>query len=384
MINPTPVQEALPRETRIDADRFLFVACQHGSEAIVKKHWVQPGGELKLAFSRPGLVTFKIADTGGESAVDAAGIIGRLARDWVIRHVGLSLGNLAGSATSQLIEQVWQLADQHTLGGGKPWHAVHVFQRDLQLPGSHGFEPGQSELAEAVAELFTQSQASRPSQIPVNRPAEPGANILNVMLVEPDRWLIGQHTAVQSHSCWPGGVITTARPAQMISRAYLKMSEALAWSQLPIEAGDRIVEIGSSPGGACQRLLDLGLKVTGIDPAEMDPLLANHPRFEHWQSKSSGVRRKRFRPFRWLAADANVAPNYTLDAVQDIVQYPTTRLQGLLLTFKLSKAEIADQFEEYRQRIEGWGFDRVEFRQLATNRSECCVVAQRKRRPPRT
>ncbi len=371
MINPTPVQEASPGESRIEADRFLFVVCQHGSEAIVKKHWVQTGGQLKLAYSRPGLVTLKVADDS-----NPADLAARVAGDWVVRHVGTSIGNVTGEQTAPMIQQLWELA-------GDQWDAIHVFERDLHLPGSRGFEPGRSELAEAVAGLITESQAAKSLSIPVNQTCTVGSRVLNVMLVEPGRWLIGQHTASRPQSCWPGGVPPIKVPAEMISRAYLKMSEALAWSQLPIEAGDRIVEIGSSPGGACQRLLDMGLRVTGIDPAEMDSLLADHPRFEHWQSKSSGVRRKRFRPFRWLAADANVAPNYTLDAVQDIVLYPTTRLQGLLLTFKLSKSEIADQFDEYRQRIENWGFDRVEFRQLATNRSECCVVAQRKKRPPR-
>lgn len=371
MITPTPVQEASSGESRIGSDRFLFVVCQHGSEAIVKKHWVQAEGQLKLAYSRPGLVTLKVADES-----DSETLIERLAADWVVRHVGLSIGNVTGEQTGPMLEQLWQLA-------GQDWDAIHVFERDLQLPGSRGFEPGRSELADAVAGLITESLATQSVQIPVNQACAIGKRVLDVMLVEPGRWIVGSHVARRPQSCWPGGVPEIKAPQEMISRAYLKMSEALAWSQLPIEAGDRIVEIGSSPGGACQRLLDMGLRVTGIDPAEMDPLLANHPRFEHWQSKSSGVRRKRFRPFRWLAADANVAPNYTLDAVQDIVLYPTTRLQGLLLTFKLSKSEIADQFDEYKQRIESWGFDRVEFRQLATNRSECCVVAQRKKRPPR-
>ena len=48
------------------------------------------------------------------------------------------------------------------------------------------------------------------------------------------------------------------------------MDEALQWSRLPVQKGDAVVEIGSAPGGACQRLLEGGLKVTGVDPSEMD------------------------------------------------------------------------------------------------------------------
>ncbi len=50
------------------------------------------------------------------------------------------------------------------------------------------------------------------------------------------------------------------------------------WSRLPMHTGDRVVEIGSAPGGASQRLLDLGYEVTGIDAAEMDERVTANPR----------------------------------------------------------------------------------------------------------
>lgn len=164
----------------------------------------------------------------------------------------------------------------------------------------------------------------------------------------------------------------------MVSRAYLKIAEALAWSQLPVRPGDKIVEIGSTPGGSCQRLLDVGLDVTGVDPAEMDPLILEHPRFEHWRSKAAGLKRRLFSRFKWLTADANVAPNYTLEVVEDIVTYPTSRFKGLLLTFKLSSYDMLEQVEASAERIRSWGFADVRIRQLASNRRECCVAALRK------
>ena len=114
-----------------------------------------------------------------------------------------------------------------------------------------------------------------------------------------------------------GGIIPLELPPHAVSRAWLKMEEALRWSQLPMEPGSRCVEIGSSPGGASQALLDRGLIVIGVDPAEMDPAVAAHPNFTHLRKRASEVRRKEFRKVRWLTADMNVAPNYTLDAVED-------------------------------------------------------------------
>ena len=47
----------------------------------------------------------------------------------------------------------------------------------------------------------------------------------------------------------------------------------MAWSDLPLEPDDECVEIGCAPGGASQALLERGLFVTGIDPADVDPVV---------------------------------------------------------------------------------------------------------------
>jgi 23S rRNA (cytidine2498-2'-O)-methyltransferase len=89
------------------------------------------------------------------------------------------------------------------------------------------------------------------------------------------------------------------------------------------------------------------------------------------------MKRKMYSKFKWLTADANVAPNYILEVVEDIVNYPTSRFQGLLLTFKLSSYELIDQVDVAAEQIRSWGFSKVKVRQLASNRRECCIAAQR-------
>ena len=103
--------------------------------------------------------------------------------------------------------------------------------------------------------------------------------ILDVVVLEPGQWWIGYHRAVSWPARWPGGAIPVVLPAHAVSRAYAKMEEAIQWSGLPLAAGDECVEIGCAPGGASQALLDRGLFVTGIDPADVDPVVLAHPRF---------------------------------------------------------------------------------------------------------
>ncbi len=388
-MTPHLVQEALPPSGRIDQEQFTYVLCQHGAEPNLKSRWLTENSHFRLAFSRPGLLTFKsgapLPPSGEAGSFPSQNVwqkaklvtptvVPDIPRDPLVRLAGRVIGQIKGEFAESMVNDTLAMA-------GSSWDAIHVFQRDSDLPGMKGFEPGPTLLSQEVGQLITQQlNQDRPAGAAaprINTEAEVGQRVLDVVLVDPQHWLIGQHVVQESHERWPGGAYSAPAPRDMISRAYLKMAEALAWSGLPIQPGDHFVEIGSAPGGACQRLLDVGLKVTGIDPAEMDPMLLEHPRFEHWRSKSSGVRRKLYSKFRWLAADANVAPNYTLDCVEDIVTYKTSRIAGLLLTLKLSSYDLMEHMEQYQQRVRSWGYQRVEVRQLASNRRECCLVAER-------
>ena len=357
------VQEATASRDKSGQDRYVFAVCQQGAERPLKERFAGPGSPLRLAFSRPGLATFKTNDQSTNL----------LSKSWLARVTGEGLGNVRGNVAEELVAQTLAIA-------GEGFQAVHIFERDRALPGTRGFEPGPSELTTEIGKVFAAAFRSSNSEarLPlINSACALGCKVLDVILVEPDQWLIGTHTATEIQHCWPGGAYPVVAPDQMVSRAYLKIAEAVAWSQLPIQPGDKVVEIGSAPGGSCQRLLDVGCEVTGVDPAEMDELLLNHPRFEHWRSKAAGMKRKMYSKFKWLTADANVAPNYTLEVVEDIVNYPTSRFQGLLLTIKLSSYDLIDQVDAAMEQIRGWGFTRVKARQLASNRRECCIAAQR-------
>jgi 23S rRNA (cytidine2498-2'-O)-methyltransferase len=121
--------------------------------------------------------------------------------------------------------------------------------------------------------------------------------------------------------------------------------------------------------------MEAGLLVTGIDPAEVDPVVANDPRFHHVRKRGADVQRREFRKTRWLTADMNVAPQYTLDTVEAIVTHPEVEIRGLLLTLKLLDWDLAMMLPEYLERIRSWGYRDVRARQLQFNRQEICVAA---------
>jgi 23S rRNA (cytidine2498-2'-O)-methyltransferase len=161
------------------------------------------------------------------------------------------------------------------------------------------------------------------------------------------------------------------------------MEQALRWSRLPIQRADQAAELGCSPGGSSQALLRHGLKVIGVDPAVVHPALVADRNFRHIRKRAGDVRRGEFREVKWLFADMNVAPQYTLDAVEAIASSKRVQLRGLLVTLKLLDWELADEVPDYLARVRSWGFPYLRARQLQFNRQEICVVGLRRKPNPK-
>jgi 23S rRNA (cytidine2498-2'-O)-methyltransferase len=352
-----------------DSSPFIFVTCQRGAEKACKAELERSHPELRLAYSRSGFVTFKV--------------VGKLPHNFVlhstfVRSAGWSLGKLQGTdATSMAREVIDRLR-------GLKLARLHIWQRDEAVPGHHGFEPFPSELAKSIASEIENAlsdsvtESGREKWIcDVNQVASANERVGDVVVVEPGEWWVGWHVASSVGARWVGGVPPLEPNAEAINRAYYKVAEAIQWSQLPLRKNDLCIDLGSSPGGATQYLVERGAKVFAVDPAEMDEEITAHPNVMHVQMRSKDLPKKDVAGARWLFADLNVAPNYTLDTVEEIVTNQHVSLRGLILTLKLSKWELADHLGEYRDRVKAWGFDVVKTRQLAFNRREVCLAAIR-------
>jgi len=350
------------------ASRFLFVTCQVGAEKAVKGEVAQRWPEFRFAFSRPGFLTFKLPET--QYLTPDFNLASVFARTY-----GFSLGKLPPGDPAHAAQQAWNLL------GERPIRQIHVWERDRAEPGFRGFEPSITATAKAMFELL-RAACPHPERLAtgnhLQQEAAPGDWIADCTLVDPDQWWLGFHRARSVPSCWPGGIPGLDLPHDVVSRAWLKMEEALRWSRLPAAPGARFAEIGSSPGGASQSLLGHGFEVIGIDPAEMAATVLEHPHFRHIRRRAVAVPRRAFRKVRWLTADMNVAPNFTLDAIEAIVTHAEVGIRGMLLTLKLPEWRLAPEVPAYLARIRSWGFNLVRARQLAHNRQEICVAALQK------
>ena len=341
--------------------QFLFVACQAGAEKALKQDLATHHPELAFAFSRPGFVTFKIDDERFDAQQP---LQSPFARTW-----GSSVGS---------IREVEDLEKIVAIFPDKAWKHLHIWKRDPHVPGDRQYEPFHLPESVELGQRIRESVDGGPlKDAAINRTARNGDLVADLILVEPEHWFVGWHKASAIATRWPGGVPPIRRPDDMVSRAHLKIQEALRWSRIPLAEGDVCVELGSSPGGSVQCLLEKGLRVIGIDPAIMDERVLNHANFTHVRARAADLKRKEFAGVRWLFADANIAPDNTLEAVEHIVTNRRVSIEGMLLTLKLLDWEMAGQLDDYLQRIREWGYRHVRCRQLAFNRREVCVFAIR-------
>jgi 23S rRNA (cytidine2498-2'-O)-methyltransferase len=340
--------------------QFVFVTCQVGAEPAVKDELAREQPEWRFAYSRPGFLTFKLP-SGAELAADF------WLRSAFARSFGKVLGTARGDSTVALTGEVWRIV------GDRSFDALHAWPRDAAEPGLHDFEPTISDEALAARQaIVNTAPPDRFAQ--VDKSARRGDCVLDCIIVGPAEWWMGEHHVTRRVQCWPGGIWPGAAPEEMVSRAYLKMAEALDWSGLPIKPGQRCVEIGCAPGGASQALLDRGLRVTGIDPAEVDPRILKHRDFRHIRKRGGDVQRREFREFQWLAADLNVAPAYTLACVRDIVTHRLVNIRGVILNLKLLDWKLAAEVPNFIAEVHGWGYRRVRARQLSFQRQEVCIT----------
>jgi 23S rRNA (cytidine2498-2'-O)-methyltransferase len=319
---------------------FAFATCLPGLEPALKLDVQQRRPELRFAYSRPGLVTFK--STVALRPDDKPGSV--FARVW-----GLSVGAARGPA-----DAAQQLA---TRGVSR----VHVFARDT------------SDEPASVVDLTSWRDAVK--EIP-DGPATVGELVGDVIVADDGAW-VGVHVHDENHVAEPGGLIEVDMPADAPSRAYAKIEEAIAWAGLPIKSGQVALEVGAAPGGAVMALARRGLEVFGVDTGDLAPQVRAMPGVHHLAMKVGALRWEML-PARvdWLLVDVNLAPQVALHEVGRLMPKLKRTLQGAVFTLKLNDWSFVPQLGVLEERIRAFGFASVRMRHLPSNRREICVIAR--------
>ena len=292
---------------------FIFTTCQAGAEAVLKQEILREWPTFKLAYSRPGFLTFKVGPDADVSA-------GFDLRSTFARSYGISFGKVQGASMPERVFHATMLARQYLPGPVR----LNVYEREKTDPSKRkeaetANEGAPSKFARAAEAAIRSAQ---PELFLSDTLAVENEVVFSVILVEEAEWWLGYHLHSRYHRPWPGGVAPFKLPPQAPSRAYLKLREGLAWPGLPIRSGETALELGSAPGGASLALLVRGLTVIGVDPGNMAQAVLDNPAFRHLRMQAKQVRldKDEVGAVDWLFSDMNIAPGEALDAVEKLVK----------------------------------------------------------------
>ncbi len=118
-----------------DAAQFVFMTCRGGAESALKREVARVEPEWRPSFSRPGFMTFKHT---GDGPLD----VRRLAeRGWTFAYAdGISLGRLAGTQLSDLVQAFWQHPGVAEVARSRAPLDIHVWQREPVVADERGTE----------------------------------------------------------------------------------------------------------------------------------------------------------------------------------------------------------------------------------------------------
>jgi 23S rRNA (cytidine2498-2'-O)-methyltransferase len=294
--------------------QFILISCQPGAESALKQETANRYPNLKLAYSRPGFVTFK---NSGEAFTPSFVLESFFAQSFAI-----SVGKAKNK--DEVTAAVKQYGATH----------VHVWRPRVSDEGREN----RDNIVDRLRKQFTNDDKSLAFD----------DLVLDVVVVGDEEWWLGLHTHSSAHRPWPGGQFEKAMPPMAPSRAYLKLEEALAWAGLRPDRGDLALELGSAPGGASFALLERRLKVIGVDPGKMAEQVLNHRsgfKFIHRQAMQ--LEPDQIKGVNWLFSDMNVSGADTVKAVKKLLPAFASTLKGGVITLKLASWDEVKEVSEW-------------------------------------
>lgn len=176
-------------------------------------------------------------------------------------------------------------------------------------------------------------------------------------------------------SDWPGGAVRFQRENGQVSRAKFKLLEAECAFGLNYANYKRALDVGAAPGGWTSLLLERGLRVTAIDPADMHPSLLQHPALTHLKQNAAHTKLPP-ESFDLLVCDMSWSPMLMSRLVLDLKDSLESDAAAII-TVKLMHRKPLQTIREVKERLET-AFIVQKAKQLFHNREEITLYLQKK------
>ncbi len=302
---------------------FIYTIVNVGSEKLLKEEVSIKYPHLKFAYSRPGYITFK--DTTESFTVNT--VLNLI----FARSYGVSLGKFTKESVEEEIIKYKSAV-------------IHRFS------------------------FITEDYSGKIAKV--------NDTILDVMEIKEGEYWLGLRKARNFTWLYPFANPHIQLPAESPSRAYLKISEAFIWTNFKFN-GETVLELGSAPGGASYAMVQKGLRVYGVDNAEMDKDLLNNPLFTHIKDPMQKVRDEHIpRPCNILVSDVNVMPSLIISQIK---RFTSLRpgIKFVFYTLKIGDKITLKEILEHLKTFEKFGFKILKATQLPSNKSEILIFGAR-------
>ena len=333
---------------------FVVSLCRPGFETAVI---TELGGfGLRMAFRRPGLVSFKADQQLSSSDVRQLSTI-------FSRRLGLAAGPF--ESESAAIDRAVELASS-------------VGARVFALTREGLLDDDPRDLVDAEA-MVVQELIDERYQSP---PADVDAPVVEVICVDGSgddgRFIVIK--AISGLLNCPGGMPSFDVPAASPSRGFRNLQDAVACFGLSLGTDDIAVDVGAAPGGVAWGLVQRGVRVMTIDTNPLEAELAKHPLVKQLCIAVEKIDLSWLPPATFLFLDLNQPPRSALAALAPIAERLLPTLRSAVLTLKLGARVSLDEIPHWAAIIRRMfpGFD-LEIAQLPSNKSDISVGLRRRR-----
>jgi hypothetical protein len=333
---------------------FAFALCAPLCQDLLKEEARTAHFGLTLAYSRPGLISWKAAR---ELTVWPSFRLAHLA--------GLALGT--AKTEEEALRRLGAL--------GLPLSAVCTWER-----------PDATNEGRLVRQRFVSLEALEGLSVEnaVNQPNYWGALVVGR---EPSEPLFCGVVAVPEGGRFPAEVVPAAVPEGAPSRAYAKIAEGLLLLRRGLRPGEGVVEVGASPGGGTVALLERGAAVVAIDPAPLDPrvhALATEKGLglTHLAKVTSHLTAADLHalgaPAVALCSDMNLAPSAALAQIERVWPLLRKSARFALITLKMNDLGAVRSLPGVHERLCALGLGAPEYVHLPSHRREIVAVLERR------
>jgi 23S rRNA C2498 (ribose-2'-O)-methylase RlmM len=306
---------------------FIYATCKEGAHIALKDELKQKFPQCSPAFMQPQLLSFK--SQYPLRLEDCPKLI-------FAQRTGLSLGIV------KTLEEIPELLLKHQL------FQAQLFCLPVSLP-EEVTQTGESvhlyEMAQKIRDLAAVVKITLFEPDVIHYPMP----LLEVICLEKDQgYFIGLLNATTWQLKCPAGIFLQQLPAEPISRAWLKMNQALHWflhRDPHFCDHSSILELGAAPGGSVLALLKHFKNIYAVDTAQisaqLESAIESGQVHVYTQTLQEIVHLRSLPSIPIISCDINLRPNQILPHLIHLIDLQKPRY--LHWTFKLNTEKPLSQ-----------------------------------------